>query len=138
MKKFAVLAATLLAIGAFAVAGCGKAAGGGGGSTTSGSQTISMNSDNFTAHAITVKANMPVHFDDTTSGGGYHIVCIGTGDGGTNTCAAAGSGSGPSELYGAGITFNGGDSKDITFTTPGTYHVICTVHSGMFIDVTVQ
>jgi plastocyanin len=139
MKKFAALAITLFLISAFAVAGCGKTQGGGGTTTGGGtSQTISMDANNFTTHSITVKANQPVHFDNTVNGGGYHIVCIGTGNGGTNTCSAAGSGQGPSELYGEGVTFNGGDKKDITFTTPGTYHVICTVHSGMVIDVTVQ
>lgn len=135
MKKFAALAITVFIISAFAIVGCGKTQGGGG-TTGTTSQTISMDSSNFTTHSITVKANQPVHFDNTVSGGGYHIVCIGTGNGGTNTCEA--SGSGPSELYGQGVTFNGGDTKDITFTTPGTYHIICTVHNGMVIDVTVQ
>lgn len=32
--------------------------------------------------------------------------------------------------------FNPGETKDFTFTKPGAYHVICTIHLGMYIDIT--
>ncbi len=137
MKKLVALGVTLLLVGAFAVAGCGKTPGGGG-STSGGPPTIGMNGSNFTAHALTVKANTPVKLDDTVSGGGYHILCFGTGNGGQGAGACDKSGNGPSDFYGSGATFNTGDTKSITFTSAGSYHLICTVHPGMFIDITVQ
>lgn len=134
MKKIALAIVPLLLVASLAVIGCGKTPGG----QTSGPppNTISMTTDNFTAHAITVKANTPVTFDDPSSGGNIHVLCVGTGNGGSNTCDK--SGNGPTELYGEGLTFNAGDSKQITFATAGSFHVICTLHPGMFIDITVQ
>lgn len=135
MKKVALAIIPLMLVLTLAVIGCGKTPGVTG---TSGPppNTVTMTSDNFTAHSLTVKANAPVHFDDPSNGGNIHVLCVGKGNGGTNTCDA--SGSGPSELYGQGMTFNAGDAKDFTFTTAGSYHVICTLHPGMFIDITVQ
>lgn len=136
MKKIVALGATLLLIGAFAVAGCGKPVGGG--TTSSGSPTISMDANNFTAHSLSVKVNQDVKMDNTVGGGGYHILCFGTGNGGEGDGACEKSGNGPSDFYGSGTVFNTGETKTITFTTAGTYHLICTVHPGMYIDITVQ
>lgn len=137
MKKILALTCTLLLVGAFAVAGCGKTPGGT--SSTSGSPTISMDANDFTAHSINVKANQDVKLDDTVNGGGYHVLCIGTGNGGQGTGSCDKSGNGPSQLYGSdGMTITNGSTKTITFSTPGTYHLICTVHPGMYIDITVQ
>ena len=136
MKKIALAIVPLLLVASLAVIGCGKTPGGG---QTSGPppNTVTMTTDDFTAHAITVKANTPVTFDDPSNGGNVHVLCIGTGNGGTQSCVT--SGNGPSELHAKdGVTFNAGDSKQFTFTTAGSYHVICTLHPGMFIDVTVQ
>ena len=137
MKKLAALGLPLILVGAIGLVGCGK----GGGTTTAGGPgplvtTIDMDAANFTQHAVQVKSGQPVSFDDTVSGGGTHILCIGTGNGGTNSCDA--SGDGPSELYGSGLTLQGGDKKDITFDKAGTYRIICTIHPGMYIEVTVQ
>ena len=121
------------------VVGCGKASTGGangGGSGGSVSNTVYMDPTNFTQHAITVAANQPVHFSDTKQGGGLHILCVGTGTGGTNTCSN--SGDAPAGLLGKGTTVNPGEVKDFTFTKPGAYHVICTIHPDMYIDITVQ
>ena len=121
------------------VVGCGKASTGGangGGSGGSVSNTVYMDPTNFTQHAITVAANQPVHFSDTKQGGGLHILCVGTGTGGTNTCSN--SGDAPAGLLGQGTTINPGEVKDFTFTKPGAYHVICTIHPDMYIDITVQ
>lgn len=140
MRTLARLLPVLLILGvSIAVVGCGKASTGGstgGGSGGSAANTVYMDPSNFTQHSITVAANQPVHFNDTTNSGGLHILCVGTGNGGTNTCSKTGSA--PSGLLGNGTTFNPGDTKGFTFTKPGAYHVICTIHPGMYIDITVQ
>lgn len=142
MKKFALMLFPLALAGVLVVAACGKTPGGTG--NTSGTptmtDTIGMEAQNFSLHAVEVKVNTPVTFDDTVNGGGTHIICIGTGSGGTTTCSPAGSGNGPSQLYGSGVTFNAGSSSDkqqFTFPNTGTYHIICTIHVGMYVDVTV-
>lgn len=112
----------------------GSSPGGGGGGTT-----IGMNPTNFTEHSAMVTAGQPVTFDDTVNGGGVHVLCVGTGTGGSQSCdAASAAPNAPTELTGSGMTFNAGDKKQVTFSKPGTYHVICTIHAGMYIDITVQ
>lgn len=138
MKKVALASIPLLLILTLAIAGCGKTPGGGNGGTATGpANTIGMDSQNFTTGsgtqtALTVKVGTPVHFDDSISGGGYHIVCVGK----QPSCDA--SGDGPAELYGKGHTFQNGDKVDFTFTKAGTYTIICTVHSNMVLTLTVQ
>lgn len=136
MKKVALAIIPLLLVLALAVIGCGKTPGGTGGTSGPPANTVTMTSDNFTAHTLTVKANDPITFDDPSNGGNIHVLCVGTGNGGTNTCDK--SGNAPSSLYGQGMTFNAGDTQKLTFTTAGSYHVICTLHPGMYIDITVQ
>lgn len=138
MKKLVALGVTALFVGAFVIAGCGKTPGGGSGPTGPNQPLIAMNASNFTAHTLTVKANTPVKLDDTVSGGGYHVLCFGTGNGGQGAGSCDKSGNGPSDFYGSGQVFNSGDTKSITFTSAGSYHLICTVHPGMYIDITVQ
>ncbi len=138
MKRLALLIAPFALISLLVLAGCGK------GSTSTPqtstpANTIGMDANNFTAHAITVKANDPVTLDDTVSGGALHILCVGTGNGGSNTCDTTDKvGGAPKEFIGQGMQVQAGDKKTVTFTKAGTYHVICTLHGGMFIDVTVQ
>ena len=141
MRKLGLAVMPLALVLAFAVAACG-----GGSSSTSSSSgssgssgnTISMASANFTQHSITVQSSQPVVFDDPSDTGGTHQLCVGTGTGGTSSCStAAQAANAPSQLVGSGMTFNPGDKVSITFK-PGTYHIICTIHPGMFIDVTVQ
>ena len=43
----------------------------------------------------------------------------------------------PTGLLGKGTTFNAGEMMKFTFT-PGTYHVICIIHPGMYINITAQ
>ncbi|MGZ3582470.1 MAG: cupredoxin domain-containing protein [Ktedonobacterales bacterium] len=136
MKRIAFASIPLLLILALAVVGCGKPVGGSTGNSGP-TDTIGMDSQSFSLGsgpqtALTVKAGTPVHFDDSISGGGYHIICVGK----QPSCDA--SGDGPAELYGKGVTFNNGDKKDFTFTKPGTYTIICTVHSNMTLTLTVQ
>jgi plastocyanin len=139
MKKVAIASIPLLLILALAIAGCGKQVGGGNtsGGNTGPANTIGMDSQNFSLGSgvqkeLTVKAGTPVTFDDSITGGGYHIICVGK----QPSCDA--SGDGPAELYGKGVTFQNGDKKDFTFTKAGTYTIICTVHSNMVLTLTVQ
>ncbi len=97
--------------------GCGKASTGNansGGSSNSASNTVYLDTSNFTQHSITVTVNQPVHFSDTTDGGGLHILCVGTGNGGMNTCQK--SGNAPARLLDKGTTFNAGETRDFIFT----------------------
>lgn len=140
MKKvlFALvpLALTLtLALGA-----CGKpAAGGGPGGTSSSSgggcttsQTITLTVDNFASSCYTVSANQAVTFDDPSSTGGVHIICTGK-DAKCDSQAGA-----PTELGAPGFQIQPGQTHQITFTTPGTYQIACTVHPAMNMTLTVK
>ncbi len=158
MKKLIALGITLLLVFGFAIAGCGggNSASGPGPSYGPGTplttptattkpgangapqSTIGMDPSNFAQHSITVKANTPITLDDTVNGGGYHILCVGSGNGGQGPGQCEKSGNGPSQLYGNGLTVTNGTKPTITFPATGSYHVICTVHPGMYIDVTVQ
>lgn len=145
MKKLALAVIPLALLAALLVAGCGGGtsgssggSGGSGGGSSSGN-TITMTSDNFTQHSITVQSSQPVVFDDPSSSGGVHQLCVGTGNGGTSSCSSASQApDAPSQLVASGgMSFSPGDKVSISFK-PGTYHIICTIHPGMFIDVTVQ
>ena len=160
MKKLVALGVTLLLVLSFAIAGCGEGSSASGpgpsygpgtplttptasatsapSSGGSSASTIGMDASNFTQHSITVKANSPVTLDDTVNGGGFHILCVGSGNGGTGPSDCDKSGNGPSQLYGNGLQVPNNTKPTITFPNTGKYHVICTVHPGMYIDVTVQ
>ncbi len=109
------------------VAGCGGDSGGAG----AGSATITLGGSSFTGNTnVTIKAGESVTFDD--SSGGTHMLVTGT-DG--QLAAAAGA---PSELSsGSGLALQAGDTKTITFATPGTYQITCTIHPSMQATVTV-
>lgn len=137
MKQLMIMASVpFILVLAFALAGCGTAASGASGGSSAATNTIFMNGSNFTQHSITVPANTPVSFSDTVDGGGTHILCLGTGNGGSTTCDTTGNV--PAGLLGSGTTFNPGQVTHFTFTTPGTYRIICTIHPGMYIDVTAR
>lgn len=146
------LALSFLLVAIFALAACGGSTSTGtgttGGSATntpssasatdtpsgaSSATTISMGGSSFTAGtSITVKAGQAVTFDDPNDGGGIHNLVTGTK--GTFK-AEAGA---PSEFASqSGINFNPGDNKMITFSTPGTYDITCTIHPSMQATITV-
>ena len=94
---------------------------------------VSMVAADFSTRSITIKAGQAVHFTDPAGVGGTHAVCLGK-DG---TCDAAAPG--PRALEGQGFTMNAGDpAKDVTFDTPGTYKITCSIHPNMNLTVTVQ
>jgi plastocyanin len=142
MKKVLFAIVPLALMLTLALGACGKPAAGGGpgagtGSTGSGggcttSQTIELTVDNFASSCYTVKANQPVTFDDPSSTGGVHIICTGA----QAKCAAeAGA---PTDLSAPGFQIQPGQTHQVTFATPGTYHIACTVHPAMDMTLTVQ
>jgi plastocyanin len=143
MKRLTLATIPLVLLCVLVVAGCGStpssgSSSSGGNSSGSSGNTITMTSSNFTQHSITVQSSQPVVFDDPSATGGTHQLCVGTGNGGTSSCDTASQApNAPSQLTGSGMTFNPGDKVSITFK-PGSYHIICTIHPGMYIDVTAQ
>jgi plastocyanin len=100
-----------------------------------------MTTSNFTTHSATVLEGQPVTFDDTINGGAVHILCVGSGTGGEGSdhCdSATQAADAPAVLVGQGLIIMAGEKKQITFPTAGSYHVICTVHPGMYIDITAK
>ena len=139
MRKASLIGLFAVLSLALALIGCGKQAGTTSNTPSAPPNTIGMGTSTFDLKSVTVKANTPVHFADTTSGGGVHIVCVAPGSSYSTNCETAASApNAPKELLAPGMNFSPGDNKDITFTTPGTYNVVCTVHPGMQITVTVQ
>lgn len=115
--------------------GCGAAAGGNGARGGGGAANeVDMASVNFVQKAISVKAGTAVTLVDPAATGSFHILCFGH----NQVCAP--NVSGPAALNAAGgITFNAGaPPMSITFTTPGTYEVTCTVHPVMNVVITVS
>jgi plastocyanin len=86
----------------------------------------------FQQSSVSIKAGQAVHFVDPASGG-THIICVGAG---VKCVPQAGAPAGLNTTD--GMAFQTGDSRDIVFPTAGTYNVICIIHPGMEITVTVS
>ncbi len=87
----------------------------------------------FATSAITINAGQVVHFTDPVGTGGTHDICLGA----HGTCDK--SAQGPQALQGDGFTISAGDPpKDVTFDTPGTYKITCSIHPTMNLTVTVR
>lgn len=96
------------------------------------SNQVDMGVAAFQQTSISIKAGQAVHFVDPASGG-THIICVGEG---VKCVPQSGA---PAELNTAdGLSFNTGDSRNIVFPTAGTYHVVCIIHPGMEVVVTVS
>jgi plastocyanin len=99
-----------------------------------GGNAVEMGATTYTSgNSITIKKGSTITFTDSKDNGSVHILVI--GENGTATAE-----SGAPDLGANGMTFNPGESKSIgPWTTPGTYHVTCTVHpTTMNLVVTVQ
>ncbi|HEX8997147.1 MAG TPA: plastocyanin/azurin family copper-binding protein [Ktedonobacterales bacterium] len=104
------------------LAGCGAAK----------SNEVDMGVATFQQDNVTIKAGQAVHFVDPTTGG-THILCVGQG---VQCIQQSGA---PAELNTAqGMQFNQGETRDIVFPTAGTYTVVCIIHPGMQVVVTVK
>ena len=124
-RRLVVMAAAVIALASAlaALAGCGGAP-----------NEIDMGVADFQQHAITIHAGQAIHFVDPANGGGVHIICVGH-----NLKCLPAPGVPPALDTLAGLAFNPGDPpRDIVFATAGTYEVICTIHPGMVLMVTVQ
>ena len=139
MKKLALALVPMALMLALALSGCGKKAadGGPGGTTSAGggcktSQTISLTQVDFADPCVTVSANQAVTFDDPSATGGIHIICTGA----NGSCQA--DANAPTDLDAPGFQIQPGEQKQITFTTPGTYKLACTVHPAMNMTVVVK
>lgn len=103
------------------------------GTSSAAPNEVSMVTANFSTTSITIKAGQAVHFTDPAGTGALHAICLGM-DG---TCADGVQG--PADLQDPGFMINPGDpAKDVTFTTPGTYKVTCSIHPAMNLTVIVQ
>jgi len=109
----------------FALGACG-------GGADNAPNTVSMDQAEFHLSALTVRAGETVHFVNPANGD-PHALCIGK----ENQCAPQ-SGA-PEQLNTTTpVATNPGDTLDIVFPTAGTYIVICTLHPGMQVTITVQ
>jgi plastocyanin len=117
----ALLALVLL----LALAACGQ--------RTTGPNEVSMVAADFSTTSITVKVGQAVHFTDPAGTGATHTICLGT----EGSCDSGAKG--PQALQSPGFTIDSGDpARDVTFETPGTYKVTCSIHPSMNLTVIVQ
>lgn len=130
MRKHIYLVLPLLLVIALAVVGCSQAAGGNGGSYTT--PDVTMDDHDFDHSSLTISAGTTVKFIDPQSAS-QHILCAGE-NGQCDTSA-----SGPSALTGGNsLPIAPGETKEVTFDTPGTYKIACTLHPMMNLTITVQ
>ncbi|PWT77455.1 MAG: hypothetical protein C5B60_02715 [Chloroflexi bacterium] len=132
MKKSVLAIPVVLLVVALLLFGCGKVPGVHNNNSGVPSTTVQMGPTNFVQATRTIHAGQTLLFDDTSGGGGLHIICLG------NDMACDTSAQGPSDLKSPGFTINPGATKSVTFPTAGTYKITCTVHSNMNLTVTVQ
>lgn len=103
------------------------------GQSSTAPNEVSMSAGDFSATSVTIKAGQVVHFTDPAGIGGPHTICLGANG------ACDPSATGPLTLTGDGFTMNPGDSaKDVTFDTPGTFKITCSIHPAMNLTVIVQ
>ena len=111
---------------ALTIAGCGGSSGGGSGNE------LDMGAASFTQTSITLSTGQALHMVDSQDSGGTHMICVGQ----NGKCDS--NSSGPSELADPGMAFSPGTTKDVTFSTAGSYHLTCTIHPNMNVTITVQ
>ena len=128
-RFYGTIVALFLLTLALAVAGCGGATGG---SSGGAANEVDLGAASFEQSSVTISTGQALHIVDPQASGGTHNLCIGQ----NGTCDTGANE--PSELVGGGMMINAGDTKDITFSTAGTYHVTCTIHPNMNLTVTVQ
>lgn len=96
------------------------------------SQTITMGMADFGGYCYTVFADQPVTFVDPASTGSTHFICTGT----QGVCQAGAHA--PADLAAPGFKIDGGHQQQVTFATPGVYHLTCTVHPMMNVQIVVK
>ncbi|MBF6592117.1 MAG: hypothetical protein IVW57_16530 [Ktedonobacterales bacterium] len=116
--------AALLATVPVALMACGARA-------SDAGNIVTLSATDFTRHSLTIQAGGAVRFVDEPSAAQHHL-CLGR-DGACHSSA-----SGPLILRGLGFAIQPGQSKEVIFSTPGTYTMTCTIHPKMNLTVTVQ
>lgn len=136
--KILVIMLAMLALGSILLAACARPgtpeanqSGGQSSGSGGGGGTVHMGATNFLQSTVTIaKGSMLTLVDDLTV---EHIINNGMWVNGTPK---------PGKEPGAptvNVTFNGGDTNTIgPFTTAGTFHLYCTIHTGMNLTVTVK
>jgi plastocyanin len=113
---------------------CDKRSCGGKSSGQRPSNEVDMGVAEFQESSITIQAGQSVKFVDPANGGGVHVICIGK----DSMCVPqAGA---PAQLnVSTGIQVSPGDPPiNVTFSTQGTYVVVCTIHPGMAVTINVD
>jgi len=93
--------------------------------------TVTLGASSFQQTAISLSAGQALRLVDPAGTGGTHVLCLGT-DG---QCDA--SPQGPDALHGPGLRIAPGDTKEISFLSPGQYQVTCTIHPSMNLTISV-
>ncbi len=144
--RFVVTLLAILALGSVLLVACSRpgspsasaggntASGGntgGNGGSSGGANTVQMGAANFLQPSITITKGSKLTLTDAVAV--PHIIQNGSwvnGNAQPGKEAAAPT---------VSANFNGSDSQDIgPFTTAGTFHLYCTIHSGMNLTVTVK
>ena len=125
-KLFALL--VLGSMIAFLLVACGTTST----DTSSAPNQVHMNATNFVSSSITIKKGESITLIDDTLV--PHTIANGTWENGT---AKPASEPGAPEVK--DVQINGSSQASIgPFTTAGTFHLYCTIHSGMNLTVIVQ
>ena len=131
MKKF-VLPLILLSFIAALLGACSGPSGNCGGSSNASTPTAYMCSNTFAQSSITLSKGQSLTLVNDASDA--HTIANGSWVNGS-----AEPGQEPGAPVVNNLQFNGNASHTIgPFNTAGTYHLYCTVHSGMNLTVTVQ
>src|SRR3974390_2920247 len=126
--RLLVVGGALLWLCLIVISGCGSSNG-----QRPGNE-VDMGVAEFQESSITIQAGQSVQFVDPANGGGVHVICIGK----DSMCVPqAGA---PAQLnVSNGIQVSPGDPPiDVTFSTKGTYVVVCTIHPGMAVTINVE
>lgn len=123
-KRAGNIGAMLVALAALlALPGCGGPA----------ANEVDTRLVSFARSSVTINHGEAVRFVSSAQSGGVHILCIGQG---LNCVPQPGA---PAELNTiTGIDLEPGNERDIVFPNAGTYHVVCTIHPNMELDVIVK
>src|SRR5262245_52521903 len=123
MRKFTLFAVPFLLVIVLAISACGESSGGSGGSYST--PDVTMGQDNFDHSSLTISAGTTVKFSSPSTAA-PHILCVG------ESAQCATNASGPSALTGDNsVHVDPGETKSVTFDTPGAYKITCTLHPMM-------
>ena len=132
-KLFIILGLSCIITCILAACGAGTSSTNTTGTTTTAGTEVHMNSTNFVQTSITIKKGQSVTLvdDDALT---PHIIANGTWENGTAKPAKE-----PNAPEVKNVQINGNASGIIgPFTSAGTFHLYCTIHTGMNLTVVVQ